>query len=173
MANTDIIDLVDPFLDEASEYKTHQLSIRSRFVAVYWAGGLNFKEIAKEMKISTATVSKIWHTPECQSLIAKINASDLIAMRTALRPILPEAAKRIQEDIEDPNSPDKYKAMKFLWRIFDFDKVDKQSDQAMGTYHDALKALFGNNAPKIGPKLEAITSDAGKEDDSEVDTEEE
>lgn len=170
MAKTEIVDLVDPFLSESEDYKLNQHYRRSQFIAVYWCGGLNFKEISKEMGISVSTISKTWHTPECQSLISKIQASDLIAIRTQLRPCLPEAASRIIEDVSDPNSPDRYKAMKFLWRIFDFDKVDKQSDQAMGTYQDALKVLF-SGTPNNAPKLEALTSgnNEGDEEEDDVD----
>ncbi len=140
----------DPVLNENPQEMTlSQKAIRARQVAVLFYGGLTFTEIAEELGMAPDTVSKIYNGPDCQQVLAQIQSSDLNFVQSNLREVLPEFCDRLREDISDPESPDKYSAMRLVAKIFGFDQPKKGDKSAVANYGQALQALLGNSMKQL------------------------
>ena len=77
------IDLIEaPDNEESTQV---QQVILQRNIAVMYVGGMTFAAIAAELGRNAETISKHFHSQECQQLIAKIQNSDLNYVRNKLR----------------------------------------------------------------------------------------
>lgn len=141
----------DVFVAGEDDVNPTQRRLRCRQIAVLWSCGLNFKQIAEQLGCTVPTVSAYFKLPECQSDIRTIQNSDLDFVKTRLRPLLPEMCKRLQEDIEDPNSPDRYRAMKFICQIFGFSAETKPQTAGVGNYEMAIQALLSDSSKDAEP----------------------
>lgn len=141
----------DVFVADEDGTNPTQRRLRCRQIAVLWSCGMNFKQIAEQLGCTDDTVRNYFKLSECQSDIRTIQNSDLDFVKTRLRPLLPEICKRLQEDIEDPNSPDKYKAMKFICQIFGFSAEVKPQTTGVGNYEMAIKALLSDSSQNAEP----------------------
>jgi hypothetical protein len=140
----------DVFASNEDVNPTHR-RLRCRQIAVLWSCGMTFPQIAEQLGCTPDTVRNYFKLPECQSDIRTIQNSDLDFIKTRLRPLLPEMCKRLQEDIEDPNSPDRYRAMKFICQIFGFSAEVKPQTTGVGNYEMAIKALLSDTPQNVEP----------------------
>lgn len=141
----------DVFVPDGDDANPTQRRLRCRQIAVLWSCGMNFKQIAEQLGCTDSTVRAYFKLPECQSDIRTIQNSDLDFVKTRLRPLLPEMCKRLQEDVEDPNSPDRYRAMKFICQIFGFSAEVKPQTTGVGNYEMAIKALLSDSSQNAEP----------------------
>lgn len=137
-------------IDEPSaKVKTHL--IRLKQIAMLYYAGRTPEEIAEFFKLTLSKVKAWLASPMCQDLLTKFSNSEREMIKENLKSVLPDMCDRLIADIKDPKSPDSYKAIDKVCKIYGLFDSEKQADP-MSRYKQLLDELVGKDDKKAAKK---------------------